>query len=87
MLGQFASRVDGKMCKVLPYDILILKRQVLSQCCGLEHECEALGGHWGSVGGSLGASKRVLGGPWRSLGFLGGPWGVLEVPREVLGDP
>ena len=68
MLGQFASGVDGKMCKVLPYDILILKRQVLSQCCGLEHECEALGGHWGSVGRSLGVSERVLGGHWRSLG-------------------
>ena len=80
MLGQFASRVDGKMCKVLPYDILILKRQVLSQCYGLEHECEALGGHWGSVGGFLGASKRVLGGPWRSLGFLGGPRGVTGAP-------
>ena len=73
MLGQFASRVDGKMCKALPYDILILKRQVLSQCCGLEHECEALGGHWGSVGG-----------PWESLrgslGVLGGPWGVTGGP-------
>ena len=69
------------MCKALPYDILILKRQVLSKCCGLEHECEALGGHWGSLGGSLG----VLGDPWE------GPGGSLEVPKEVpkevLGDP
>ena len=39
--------------------ILILKRQVLSKCFGLEHECEALGGHWGSLGGSL----EVLGDP------------------------
>ena len=84
MLGQFASRVDGKMCKVLPYDILILKRQVLSQCCGLEHECEALGGHWGSVGGSFGVSKRVLGGPWRSLG---GHWRSLRRSLEILGGP
>ena len=72
-LGQFASGVDGKMCKVLPYDILILKRQVLSQCCGLEHECEALGGHWGSVGGPWGSLR----GSW---GVLGGPWGVTGGP-------
>jgi len=84
MLGQFASGVDGKMCKVLPYDILILKRQVLSQCCGLEHECEALGGHWGSVGGSLGVSKRVLGRPWRSLG---GHWRSLGRSLEILRGP
>ena len=51
MLGQFASQVGGKMSKALPYHILILKRQVLSKCCRLEHECEALGGHWGSLGG------------------------------------
>ena len=84
MLGQFASRVGGKMCKALPYDILILKRQVLSKCCGLEHECEALGGHWGSVGGSLGVSKTVLGGPWRSLG---GHWRSLRRSLEILGGP
>ena len=71
-LGQFASGVDGKMCKVLPDDILILKRQVLSQCCGLEHECEALGRHWQSLGSSLEILGGPQGRPWRSLGVPGG---------------
>ena len=84
MLGEFASGVDGKMCNVLPHDILILKRQVLSQCCGLEHECEALGGHWGFVGRSLGISERVLGNPWRSLE---GHWRSLGRSLEMLRGP
>ena len=86
MLGQFASRVDGKMCKALPYDILILKRQVLSKCCALEHECESLGGHWGSLGVFQGLSKMevvllgrpgmVLGGPWGAFGGIGASLGL-----------
>ena len=66
------------MCKALPYDILIVKREILSKCCGLEHECEALGGHWGSLAWSL----EVLGGPW---GSLGGCLGCLGVPGGVPG--
>ena len=40
-----------------------------------EHECEALGGHWQSLGRSL----EILGGP------KGRPWGSLGVPGGIPG--
>ena len=39
-----------------------------------------MGGPWGSLGGYLGATREVLGDPWRVLArSLEGPWGSLGV--------
>ena len=59
-----------------------------------EHECEALGGHWQSLGRSLEILGGPLGRPWGSLGVPGGiPGGTKtevvrgECPGTVLGGP